>query len=150
MKATLNKLNKESPPRRLWRALLLCVLPLLLSAACGGGQETSAAPIDVDPTGTYTLASIDGKQVPCELTHEGHSMAIRSGIFIINADGTCSSKVAFSVDSGEEVNREVKANYTKEGRKLTMKWEGAGTTIGTVKGDTFTMDNEGMVFVYRK
>ena len=31
-----------------------------------------------------------------------------------------------------------------------MKWQGAGMTIGTVEGDTFTMDNEGMVFVYKK
>jgi len=31
-----------------------------------------------------------------------------------------------------------------------MNWQGAGTTIGTVEGDTFTMNNEGMVFAYRK
>jgi hypothetical protein len=31
-----------------------------------------------------------------------------------------------------------------------MKWEGAGITTGTIDGDTFTMDNVEMVFVYRK
>jgi hypothetical protein len=31
-----------------------------------------------------------------------------------------------------------------------MQWEGAGTTVGTVEGNDFTMNNEGMVFVYRK
>jgi hypothetical protein len=45
---------------------------------------------------------------------------------------------------------EVKATYTREGNKLTMKWQSGGMTIGTVEGDTFTMSNEGMVFVYRK
>ena len=31
-----------------------------------------------------------------------------------------------------------------------MQWEGAGTTTGTAQGDNFTMDNEGMIFVYKK
>ena len=30
-----------------------------------------------------------------------------------------------------------------------MQWEGAGTTQGTVEEDTFTMNNEGMLFTYR-
>ena len=42
------------------------------------------------------------------------------------------------------------ASYTRQGSKLTMKWEGAGMTTGTAEGDTFTMNNEGMVFAYRK
>ena len=49
-----------------------------------------------------------------------------------------------------EVAREVSATYTNEGSKLTMQWHGAGTTTGTIEGSTFTMDNEGMLFVYRK
>jgi hypothetical protein len=31
-----------------------------------------------------------------------------------------------------------------------MRWQGAGMTIGSVAGDTFTMNNEGMVLAYRK
>ena len=31
-----------------------------------------------------------------------------------------------------------------------MKWEGGGTTMGDVEGNTFTMDNEGRVFAYQK
>jgi len=31
----------------------------------------------------------------------------------------------------------------REGAKLTMKWEGAGITMGSMEGNTFTMDNEG-------
>jgi hypothetical protein len=75
---------------------------------------------------------------------------VRSGSFTIKADGTCSTKTVFVPPSGTEATREVSATYTKEGSKLTMKWQGAGMTIGTVEGDKFTMDNEGMVFVYKK
>jgi hypothetical protein len=81
------------------------------------------------------------------MQHEGHTMTIKSGSFIINADGTCSSKMSLA---GREAAIEVKASYTRQGSTLTMQWERAGMTTGTVEGDTFTMNNEGMVFAYRK
>jgi hypothetical protein len=31
-----------------------------------------------------------------------------------------------------------------------MKWQGAGMTTGTIAGNTFTMNNEGMELVYKK
>ncbi len=88
--------------------------------------------------------------MPCSVEHEGHAVAIKSGTFVINADGTCSSKIDFSTPSGGGSLREVKATYTQEGTKLTMRWEGAGMTTGKVEGDTFTMNNEGMLLTYRK
>ena len=74
-------------------------------------------------------------------------MTIQSGGFQINSDGTCSSKMFLA---GRSTAIETRAKYTQSGPKLTMKWEGAGTTIGAVEGETFTMNNEGMVFAYRK
>jgi len=149
MKATHNELDRESW-KGLRRSLLVGWLPALLMAACIGCKQKPETPTRIDPAGTYTLVSIDGNQVPCELTHEGHPMAVQSGTFIINSDGTCSSEVKFSVEPSKEMSREVKATYTQEGSTLTMKWEGAGTTTGTVDGDTFTMNNEGMIFSYHR
>lgn len=136
------------------RFLPWCVLPLFVVMAWAGyNQMAEAAPgtktgaADVSLVGTYNLVTVDGKKVPCAIEHEGHSMTIKSGAFVINADGTCISKMTLA---GRDVPIEVKATYKREGSKLTMKWEGAGTTIGTIKGDTFTMNNEGMVLAYRK
>jgi predicted RecA/RadA family phage recombinase len=88
--------------------------------------------------------------VPANVTHEGVEMLLRSGTFTIKADGTCSTKTVFVLPSRTESAREVGATYTNEGSKLTMQWKGAGKTVGTIQGNTFTMDNEGMVFVYKK
>jgi hypothetical protein len=133
------------------------LLPLFLVVVCSGcKQETkvaadtktvAAAAADINPVGTYALVTVDGNKVPCTVQHEGHTMTVNSGRFIINADGTCSSKMSLA---GRDAAIEVKATYTREGPKLTMKWQGAGMTIGTVEGDTFKMDNEGMVFAYLK
>jgi hypothetical protein len=119
----------------------------LLLSACK--QETKVA-AGVDPTGVYALVSVNGNAVPASVSHDGTALQVRSGSFTIKADGTCSTKTVFVPPSGTEATREVSATYTKEGSKLTMQWQGAGMTTGTIEGNTFTMDNEGMVFVYKK
>ena len=93
---------------------------------------------------------VDGKKVPAIVSHEGNHLPVRSGSFTISPDGKCTSKLTFVPPSGAESTMEVKATSTREGPKLKMQWEGAGMTTGTVEGNTFTMENEGMVFVYRK
>jgi len=103
-----------------------------------------------DIAGSYTLVSINGETLPFTVTHEGPGIQVTSGTFTIRPDGTCTSVVAFLVPSGQAQSREVSATYTRDGSKLTMQWQGAGVTIGTVEGDTFTMDNEGQLFLYRK
>jgi len=104
-----------------------------------------------NPRGTYALVSVDGNPIPCTVNHEGHALAVKSGAFIFNSDGTCSSKMVFTAPSGVEAVNEVKAAYTRQGAgEFTMQWEGAGMTIGTLAGDTFTMNNERMIFAYRK
>jgi hypothetical protein len=148
MKPELNRLNGKQLQRRPARHLLpWCWLPLCLTMVGAGCSPQAKVAADINPAGTYTLVSVDGNKVPCTLTHEGVTPTIKSGVFIINPDGTCSSKMSLA---GRNAAIEVKATYTREGPKLTMQWQGAGMTIGTVEGDTFTMNNEGMVFAYRK
>ena len=100
-------------------------------------------------TGIYTLIEVNGKTLPTTVSH-GAQLEILSGTFTITADKTCTSKIAIRVPNGEVVVKEVKASFTQEGSTLTMKWEGAGITLGTVEGDTFTMNNEGMIFTYKR
>jgi hypothetical protein len=124
-----------------------CALMLLAFIGCKSVPGSGAV---VDPTGEYSLVSVDGKNVPCDVKHGETPMTIQSGAFTINADGTCRSLMHFSVASHPAVSREVNATYARSGSELTMKWERAGVTKGKVEGDTFTMVNEGMTLVYRK
>jgi hypothetical protein len=128
-------------------AFWLPLLAVMVSTGCNPKAKTAA---DISPVGSFALVSVDGNKVPSTVQHGGPPLTVKSGIFIINADGTCSSTVVFSPPSGGDVSRVVKATYTRQGPALTMKWEGAGTTTGTIEGDTFTMNNEGMIFTYRR
>ena len=136
-------------PGHVRRILQLSVLVLGgLLFACE--KRGTRSPVVSDPTGSYTLVTVNGLELPATVTHGEVKIEVRSGNFVINTDGTCSSLVVFVAPSGDPINREVRATYTREGAELSMEWEGAGTTTGTVEGDAFTMDNKGMVFAYKK
>jgi hypothetical protein len=101
-------------------------------------------------SGVYELVKIGGNKVPAKISHDGAVLEIRAGAFTISADGQCKSKMTFVPPSGVESTLERKATYSREGPRLNMQWQGAGRTQGTVEGNTFTMENEGMVLVYQK
>jgi hypothetical protein len=137
-------------PRAAGNGLLASAWILAAAVLLCGCGKTSLRSTGPDPSGVYALISVNAMKVPASVTHEGAKLQVRSGTFTINADGTCDSKIVFVPPSGIESTRKVKATYTQEGTKLRMKWEGAGITTGTIHGDTFTMNNEGMVFAYQK
>ena len=132
------------------RIIALGLLALVLLASLTGCKYEPRAAREINPVGEYALVSVDGKTLPCSLTHEGTSLSIKSGVFTIGTNGTCSSLITFSVPQRGDMKREVKATYTSAGAELTMRWEGAGTTMGKVDDNRFTMTNEGMVFAYEK
>ena len=131
------------------RALSVCFVMVtgLFMAACNKQQATADLS---DPSGSYVLISVNGLPLPASVSHGGATMQVRSGTFTINPGGTCSSKIILVPPMGTEVAREVSATYIKEGSTLTMQWKDAGKTVGTLNGKIFTMENEGMSFVYWK
>jgi hypothetical protein len=113
-------------------------------------KAKAAATRNTGLAGVYTLMAVNGQKLPATVSHEGSALQVRSGTFTINPDGTCSSKMTFVPPTGTEATVQTQASYSADGQKLSMQWQGAGRTTGTVAGSTFTMENEGMVFTYRK
>lgn len=124
-------------------------LCLLMALGWVGCKQDAKVADDINPTGTYALVTINGNTLPYTIKSEGGVIA-KSGSFTINADGTCSSKIILSRPAGDDATMEVKATYTLKGSTLTMKWQGAGTTTGTIEENKFSMVNEGVTFAYRK
>lgn len=127
--------------------LALALAACIGLAAC---QSKRAAGRSPNPSGDYLLASVNGQPVPATVSHDGASLQIRSGSCTFGADQSCSTTTVFVPPSGREVTRTATATYTARGADLSLRWKGAGFTSGKVDGATFTMNNEGMVFVYRK
>jgi hypothetical protein len=123
---------------------MIATLFLVACQAAGVGAKRG------DISGIYYLVEVDGSAVPAEVFHDGVPLQVRSGTFIISEDGTCFSRTRFIPADGDEITREVRAKYRIEDSRLIMRWEGAGMTEGAIEGDTFIMDNEGMIFEYTR
>ncbi len=146
------------------RSLLSAALLALALGITGCGKESASptssgssaspasptSPAVASISGEFKLVKVNGKPVPSSISHDGNELQVRSGSFTFKADGTCASRTTFVPPNGAEATREVTATYQAEGSKLTMQWNGAGTTTGTLKGNEFSMNNEGMVLEYRK
>jgi hypothetical protein len=123
---------------------------LAFLSSCEKAPKSGAGAGGGELAGTYRLLSVDGKNVPTVITHENAKLEIRSGSLTFNGNGTCVSKMTFVPPSGKEGSQEVSATYSRNGDKLDMEWKEMGKTTGTLKGSTFTMNNEGMLLVYQK
>jgi hypothetical protein len=125
----------------------LALIAGLMLSSC---VKQASPVVEPDISGVYKLVSVDGKPVPADIVHDQVTLQVRSGTFTLGTNGTCSTSTSFVPPNGTEVTREVSATFTRDGSNLTMTWKGAGLTVGTIDGDTFTMDNEGIKFVYKK
>ena len=123
------------------------LLAVLTGFACNSARRHSSRGGFV---AVYTLVSVDGKGLPATVSHGGTQLQVKSGTMTFRPEQRCVSKTVFVPPSTTQIVREVAASYTTTGSNLTMKWDGAGTTQGTLDGDRFTMNNEGMQFVYVK
>jgi len=128
-------------------SLFTVVIAVLFLVAC---QGVVASIDDNDITGIYYLVKIDGAAVPTTVSHDGEALQVRSGTFIISDNGTCFSRTHFTPPGGDEMTREAHAKYRVKDSRLIMRWKGAGMTGGTIAGDTFVMDNHGMIFEYTR
>jgi len=139
--------RKGSLPRRFWLVTGTVGIAGLMMLGC---KPARLATTDTVPPGVYTLVSVDGNPVPAQVKHDGHTIEVRSGTFTFDSGASCRSHTVFVRAGGREVVRDVEATYTRSGNQLKMKWKGAGTTEGTIEGSIFTLNNEGMRFVYRQ
>ncbi len=128
----------------------LCLALLGTGLCVSGCRQEPAQTKDAVPTGTYTLATIDGNKLPCKPAHEGGAPEVKSGSITLNPDGTFISTMSYGTPDGKTGSRDFSGTYTREHNLFTLQWKGAGTTTAELEGNTFTMNNEGMLLAYRK
>jgi hypothetical protein len=130
------------------KCFFVLFLASLLLVACNQGSKTEES---YDFTGTYNLVSVDGHAVPYAPIHEGQQAPeIVSSSISLKDDGTFSMVMSYTNPSGGTISNDFTGTYTSQGSDFNLKWEGAGQTKVTIEGDTLTLNNEGMLFVYQK
>lgn len=128
----------------------LVMMGLLVIGLCLPIREKASSTAETsDHTGTYTLVTINGNKLPYAPPHAGGAPQVQSGTITLNADGTFTSAMSYNLPTGV-ASRNFSGTYTRNGSSFSLQWKGAGTTTATLEGDTFTMDNEGLLLAYRK
>jgi len=125
---------------------VLFVLGLCLSA-CNRAAKTARVS---DHTGTYRLVTINGNDLPYTPPHEGGAPQVLSSTLTLHADGTFSMTMGYGTTPGDTVTRDFGGTYVREDSVFHFQWKGAGRTPATLEGNTLTIDNEGILFAYRK
>jgi hypothetical protein len=133
--------------------VLAAALAASLLAACPSSEKAKAPKAkEAVMSTTYNLVSIEGQPVPCSPMHGGHRVPeVAGGTMTINSDGTFTHEMKFTDPRVKPASpNNTPGTYTRQGDALILKWPRAGYTKVTIEGDTLTMNNEGMIFVYRK
>ena len=142
--------TKRSTVNYTARIIALGLLAFLFVLTLVRSHAQTADKTTTSPAGIYTLVSIDGKKVPCAINHDGKKMDVQSGTFTVATNDQVKSVMVVSVGDQKDVRVQRIATYSEKNSELTMKWQNGGTTKGRVAGNTLTMTNEGMAYVYQK
>ena len=126
---------------------------ILVIGLCISGCSEDANPTEtktLDYTGIYNLITIDGNNLPYTPSHEGNTLQVQSSTFILNTDAAFEMTMTYKRQSGEIFNQDFSGTYTLNNYTFTFHWQGAGKNTAALEGDSFTMNNEGLLFLYRK
>ena len=134
------------------RKIVLMLLALMLPlAACG---DDSTGPGETNITGTYTLQTVGGSPLPATLDQRGADrLQITAGRTTLNQDRTFSQSLTLRItQSGAVTTTEFPLNgtYTQNNNAIIFRYNDGEEAAGSISGNTLTITDEGLVFVFRK
>jgi len=136
---------------RTFRPALVAAL-LLVGAACGG--DTAAGPGEASITGSYTLRTINGQNLPYTTLSAGvNSAEVLSSSLSLNSDGTFREERSVRrTHAGVSVTEaEMKfGTYTSTGSGVTFRATTGAEVSGTRGGGSITFVEDGFAFVYAR
>jgi len=134
---------------------VLVAVPLLLTLGCA--RRLPPVQASAGLPGTYGLVTIDGHPVPFTPADPDRPAnappgpTIVASTFTVGPDSTFRMSMRYRMpmgDTGQVVQREFSGTYVRQGDAYNFTWAGAGQTPVSLRGDTLTLNNMGMLFAY--
>ena len=130
----------------------LVLLVVAAAASCGGDSSTSA---NVPVSGTYTLRSVNGIQLPFVVAQNDSSkFEIVADAFTLADDRSWTeSGTSRTTVNGEASTDPIARSGTYvlgSGTKITLISSNGDFSDGTIGGGTLTVTNEAVMAVYQK
>ena len=133
------------------RRTVLYVLASLVVLSCGD----STSPVENPLVGTWRLQTVSGQPIPYVLEQDaGRKVELTGETVTLLASGRQTMVTSFRVTEGGKVTLEdvpAPGSYTVNNSTLTITFD-ADTDIYTaiVNGNTMTIDDIGLTFLYRR
>lgn len=130
----------------MWRIPM--VVTLAFVCACAGDP---ASPNTGAEFGTYSLMALDDRPVPTSIPEAGGQVEVLSSTLILSAGRKLRMTTTFRPSAGATpISNELTGSYTLHGNAFTFTYSSGGRNAGTLDGDTIRMQNEGVVWLFRK
>ncbi|MES2521665.1 MAG: lipocalin family protein [Gemmatimonadota bacterium] len=134
------------------RRSLLSFVICLVALAC---SDTTSPGSNRGEVGTWRLQTINGLPLPFTLEGAGaNRVDVTAESMTLVAPGRVTMVTAFRVTEGGNVSTESvpdAGTYSVNGSTVTFKFDSDGSTpTATVNGDTMTLGDIGLTFVYRR
>jgi hypothetical protein len=156
----------------MWAKLALAAAAVTTLVGCYGSTSgttaqpvaSAPAPTTITQTGanglaavasTYTLVAIDGHTLPYARSYSKGPVPsptqVLSGTLSVQANGTFAMSTKYRAVE-RQVERVFDGQFTgacaPDGNGFRLYWDGGGETALNVRGDTATVDNDGVLFRY--
>lgn len=132
------------------RRLLSLTLALAL-VACG--DDSTSEPTTASVAGTWSLQSVNGAALPFILS-ASPKVELLSNVVNVAANGTWTSTTQTRTTIGTQAttaSSTQSGTYTLSGSAVAIRsTDGSTVQAGTVSGNTLTLAQSGLVFIYQK
>ena len=132
--------------------IIACLL-LLVGAACGGDSPTQ--PTSNSVAGTWSLQTVNGAALPYVAAQVGlDKVELTSDVITAVASGSFTQITQVRVTQNGQVSTQSipdAGSYTLNGTAVTFTFNNDGSSgTGSLTGNTLTVAQDGLVFVYKK
>lgn len=132
------------------RTFLLVALMSVVAVGCNDASGPGGG-----ITGTYTLRTVNGQNVPFVLIQIGqtYKFEILSGQLVLNENGTFSESLSVRETENSTVSTETETTtgtWTRTNNSISFTDSENTTYSGAISDDTITFTAEQIVVVYRK
>ena len=129
-------------------------IPLILAAAVACGSDSSTQPTTTSIAGTWDLTSVNGTALPFVINQTGtDKLELVGDVVTATATGTYTESFSFRETLNGVVTTTTEPDngtYTINGNAITLNSSTNGSITGALSGNTFTLVDQGFVFLFTK
>lgn len=132
------------------RACILLVTLVLV--ACGGDSTTQ--PTMASVAGTWNLQSVNGAALPYTISQSGSDSELLTGdVITATSSGSFTEITTYRVTQSGQTSTQTSSDagsFSLNGTAVSFAFNSGSTGTGTLNGNTFTIAEGGVSFLYRK